>query len=410
MDLTQTALGGLLGVHDNGRGRLVNDVLVDEDLANVRLRRDLVHDVEHRRLEDRAQAAGAALVAERVLRDLLQRALGELHLDAVHLEELLVLLDEGVLRLGEDVDQRLFVELVERRDHRQAADELGDHAVLEEILGLNLLEEVPHPTVLLGDHLRAEPDGLLADAVLDDVLEPGERAAADEEDVRGVNLEELLLRVLAAALGRNARDRALDDLEERLLHALARHVARDRRVVGLAGDLVDLVDVDDAALRLLDVVIGVLEEVDDDVLDVLADVAGLGEVGGVGDGEGDVQDARQRLREEGLAAAGRAEQEDVRLLQLDVVGADLGVDALVVVVDRDGEDLLGALLADHVLVEHVLDLGRLGHAGEAVALLLLLDLLGDDVVAEPDALVADVHGGPGDELLHLLLGLATEGA
>ena len=130
----------------------------------------------------------------------------------------------------------------------------------------------------------------------------------------------------------------------------------------LAGDLVDLVDVDDAALRLLDVVVGVLQQVDDDVLDVLADVAGLGEVGGVGDGERHVEDARQRLREQRLAAAGRAEEEDVRLLQLDVVGADLGVDALVVVVHRDGEDLLGALLADDVLVEDVLDLGGLGDA------------------------------------------------
>ena len=50
-----------------------------------------------------------------------------------------------------------------------------------------------------------------------------------------------------------------------------------RRVVALARDLVDLVDVDDAALRPLDVVVGVLQQVDDDVLDVLADVAGLGE-------------------------------------------------------------------------------------------------------------------------------------
>ncbi len=80
------------------------------------------------------------------------------------------------------------------------------------------------------------------------------------------------------------------------------------------------------------------------------------------------------------------------------------------VVHGDGEDLLGALLPDDVLVEDVLDLGGLGDAGEAVALLFLLDLLGDDVVAEPDALVADVDGGAGDELLHLLLRLAAEGA
>ena len=93
------------------------------------------------------------------------------------------------------------------------------------------------------------------------------------------------MRVLAAALGRHATPGALEDLQQRLLHALAGDVAGDRRVLGLAGDLVDLVDVDDPGLGLLDVVVGGLDQLEQDVLDVLADVAGLGERGGVGDGE-----------------------------------------------------------------------------------------------------------------------------
>ena len=147
---------------------------------------------------------------------------------------------------------------------------------------------------------------------------PGERAAADEEDVRRVDREELLVRVLAAALRRHRRHRALEDLQQRLLHALAGDVARDRRVVRLARDLVDLVDVDDPGLGLLDVEVGGLDQLQEDVLDVLADVAGLGQRGRVGDRERDVEDPRERLRQQRLPAAGRAEQEDVRLLQLDL--------------------------------------------------------------------------------------------
>ena len=79
--------------------------------------------------------------------------------------------------------------------------------------------------------------------------------------------------------------RALEDLQQRLLDALAGDVARDRRVVGLARDLVDLVDVDDPGLGLLDVVVGGLDQLQQDVLDVLADVAGLGQRRGVGDRE-----------------------------------------------------------------------------------------------------------------------------
>ena len=77
-----------------------------------------------------------------------------------------------------------------------------------------------------------------------------EGAAADEQDVGRVDLEELLLRMLAAALGRHRCGGALDDLEQRLLYAFAAHVARDGRVVAaLARRLVDLVDVDDAFFR-----------------------------------------------------------------------------------------------------------------------------------------------------------------
>src|SRR3989449_7236522 len=45
-------------------------------------------------------------------------------------------------------------------------------------------------------------------------------------------------------------------LEQSLLHALARDIPRDGGTVALAADLVDLVDVDDAALRPLHVIIG----------------------------------------------------------------------------------------------------------------------------------------------------------
>jgi hypothetical protein len=50
-----------------------------------------------------------------------------------------------------------------------------------------------------------KPTPLLADAALDDLLDAGEGAAADEQDVRGVDLDELLVGVLAPALGRHRR-------------------------------------------------------------------------------------------------------------------------------------------------------------------------------------------------------------
>ena len=147
----------------------------------------------------------------------------------------------------------------------------------------------------------------------------------------------------------------------------------------------------------------------------IADVAGLGQRRCVGDREGDVDDPGQRLREQRLAAAGRAEHEDVRLLQLDPALAGAGgvlarqLDTLVVVVDGDRERPLGGFLADHVLVQDLVDLLRLrqrleleaGSDGE---------LLVDDLVAEVDALVADVDTRTGNQLLDLTLRLPAEAA
>ena len=257
--------------------------------------------------------------------------------------------------------------------------------------------------------LGTEADRVLADPPGDDLLQAGERTAADEQDVRGVDRQELLVRVLAPALRRHRGDRALEDLQQRLLDALAGDVARDRRVVRLARDLVDLVDVDDPGLGLLDVEVGRLDQLEQDVLDVLADVAGLGQRGRVGDRERDVEDPRERLRQVRLAAPGRAEQEDVRLLQLDVVVGRAHLHALVVVVDGDGERALGGLLADHVLVQQRVDLGRARKVVE-VEVSGSGELLVDDLVAEVDALVADVDAGAGDQLLDLTLALAAEAA
>ncbi len=196
----------------------------------------------------------------------------------------------------------------------------------------------------------------------------------------------------------------------RLLHTLARYVAGDARVVAFSADLVDFVDVDDATLGPLDVVIGILEQLHDDIFDVFADVTGLGERRGVGDRERDIENFRERLCEKRLAATSRPQKEDVRFGQLDVVGRHARVDALVVVVHSHGEDLLGSLLADHVLVENGLDLTWFRDGGRAGIRLVLLDLFRNDVVAQTDALVANVDRRAGDELLDFLLRFSAKGA
>src|SRR5437588_1502235 len=395
--------------HKGGVHLLEHDRAVDDALAHVGATGQVVHHVQEDLFEDGPQPASAGTAQQRLLRDRLQRIRRELQLDAVELEELVVLLHQRVLRLDEDAHERFLVEVRHRADDGQPADELGDQPELEEILGKHLRQDRAEVLLLRAADVGAEADALAADAALDDLLDAGEGPAADEEDVGGVDLDELLVGMLAATLGRHRRRGALEDLQQGLLHALTGDVARDRRVLALAGDLVDLVDVDDPGLGLLDVVVGRLDELQENVLDVLAHVAGFGERRRVGNGKGHVEHAGQRLCQQRLAAARRTEQQDVRLRQLDVaVGVRADLHALVVVVDGDGEDLLRQLLPDDVVVQEVVDLAGLGKLVEA-DLRGLGELLLDDLVAEVDALVADVDAGTGDQLLDLLLRLPAEG-
>src|SRR6185295_15363731 len=402
-------LARLLVEHDrlNSTG---DDFLVDHALFDVPLRWDRIHQVEHQVFEDDPQASGSDVSREGLAGDRDDRLVGELELHALELEHRLVLLDQAVLRLLEDAHQRLLVELLQGRHHRQAADELGDQAVADQVFGQHLLQDLALRALLLAPDVGAEAERLLVQPTLDHVVQTDEGAAADEQDVGGIDLEEFLVRVLPAPLRRHVALRSFEDLEQRLLHALARDVAGDRGVVALPTDLVHFVDVDDAALGLLFVAAGGLVELEDDVFDVLADVARLGEGRRVGDRERHGEEPRKGLREQRLARPGRADQHDVRLRQLDFAVRRLfrEVDPLVVVVDRDRELLLRGLLADHVLVEERLDLLRLRQRG--VLLLFEHPVFRDDVDADIDAFVADENRRAGDELFDLTLALIAERA
>src|SRR5690606_2757096 len=304
-----------------------------------------------------------------------------------------------------------LVKLVERGDHRQSTHQFGNEPELDQIFRFDFAEQLPYPALGLGTHRSRKADAGLLGAVADDLFEPVEGAAHNKQNVGRVDLDEVLVGVLAAALRRHRGHRAFDELEQSLLHAFAGHVARDRRVVGFARDFVDFVDVDDGALRLLDLVVAVLQQLLDDVFDVFAYVAGLGQCRGVGHDEGHIQHARQGLCEQRLARTGRPDEHDVALGQLDVVALDLAVtDALVVVVYRHRQHALGQALANDVLVEERLDFGRRGQLGPYGRTRTGLRFFADDVIAEVDALVANEHRWPRDQLADFVLAFIAERA
>ena len=107
----------------------------------------------------------------------------------------------------------------------------------------------------------AEAHHFLADPFLNDFFKTDESAAANEQNLLRVDLDVFLLRMLASALRRDIAGGAFQNLQQSLLHAFAGNIARDADVVGLAADLVDLVDVNDPDLGALHIVIRILQQV-----------------------------------------------------------------------------------------------------------------------------------------------------
>ena len=100
----------------------------------------------------------------------------------------MVLLAERVFRLGQDADEIVLAQSLQRGDDRQTADQLGDDAEFQKIVRLDQLEELADVVVALALDRGVEANGGGIGALLDDLVEPVERAAADEEDVGRIGL------------------------------------------------------------------------------------------------------------------------------------------------------------------------------------------------------------------------------
>ena len=80
------------------------------------------------------------------------------------------------------------------------------------------------------------------------------------------------------------------------------------------------------------------------------------------------------------------------------------------VVHRDRQHPLGAVLADDIVIERGENIARGRNAAVLLAGDAGLGFLADDIVAQFDAFIADEHRGAGNQLAHFVLRFAAEAA
>ena len=164
--------------------------------------------------------------------------------------------------------------------------------------------------------------------------------------------------MFTTALRRYAGHSTFHDFQQSLLHPFTGHIAGDRRIVRLAGDFINLVNIDDAALRPLDIIFTGLQQLQDDVFNILTHIAGLRQCGGIRHGEGHIQDPRQSLRQQSFAAPGWPNQHDIGFCQFNVTRFFSHVETLIVIVHRNREHPFGVALTNDVIIQNLTNFQR----------------------------------------------------
>ena len=102
---------------------------------------EVVHQLQHEVFQNHAQAARANFAVHGQLGDGFERVVGEAQAHIFEFEEALILLEKSIFRLGQNFNQRGFVEIVHYACNGQAADKFGDQSVADQIAGLDMLEQ-----------------------------------------------------------------------------------------------------------------------------------------------------------------------------------------------------------------------------------------------------------------------------
>ena len=268
------------------------------------------------------QPAGAGLFVRRAAGDHPQRVVLELRPHAVSGELALILADEATLRVLHDLKHVVGAQRITNHAHRQAADELRLETVVDEVLCQNLAEQM-----LGGGRLHFsgdEADGFPVRAFLDDLVQPAESTADDEEDVPRIH--HLAARAaltcikhhlhLAADVVRRIERHLclLHQLQQRRLHAAPAHVAA--QLVRAAAELVDLIQINDAVLRQFDVAVRLRHQIAHQIVHIRTHVAGLAELGRVRLHKRHADEFRDVFDEVGLPHARRTNDDDVLFRKL----------------------------------------------------------------------------------------------
>ena len=211
--------------------------------------------------------------------------------------------------------------------------------------------------ILLALDLCFKPHGFFIHPLFNDLIQTIKCSSADKEDIRSIDLNKLLMRMLAATLRRYIGDGAFQQFQQCLLNTFAGNIASYGSVLTFTGDLIKLIDIDNALFRTFHIKISCLQELKENILHVFTDISGLRQGSGICNCKRHIQHLGEGLGKQCFTAAGRTNQKDIGLLQFNIIFM-IVENALVMIVYRHRKDNLCLFLADNIIVQTFADIHR----------------------------------------------------
>ena len=212
-------------------------------------------------------------------------------------------------------------------------------------------------------NIRVKANSLFTNTISNNLIQANKSATTDEQDIGGINVNKLLLRVLTASCWRNTSNRTLKNLQKCLLNAFTGDITSNREVLGLASNLINLIDVDNTYLSALNIAICGSNELKQDILDIFTNVTSLGKGGCVSNGKRNLKKTSKCLSKQGFTSTGWAQEQDVGLCNLNILLAFLRLivarkNTTIVVVHRYRHSTLCVFLTHYVLRQLIVNLMR----------------------------------------------------
>ena len=178
--------------------------------------RNSIHNRHEKILHNGAQSSCAGFLFKGFPCYCHKRLGSKVKLNSVHREQRFILFG-----FGQNPYKSVFIKLLERCDNGESADELGNYAKLCNILLNDLCHRIFNRKGFLIFDVGFKTESRTADTFFDNLFYSVKCAAADEKNIRGVNLYALLLRMLSASLRRYIRNCSFNDFQQCLLNTLA---------------------------------------------------------------------------------------------------------------------------------------------------------------------------------------------